>query len=195
MPSAPWACSDAPSTIGVTRQSPGPVFGKCHLSLNHVLPRNAFRLRFLSDCGTCKSIVLETAPGGCIHRTEHWFVDHCVGPLGIGTLIIKPNRHVVHVSDLQAPEAAELGVVLQQASAVVTALERPEQVYTALWSHMDAVPRHIHFVVQPVTRARMEEHEGRYGVRLQIEMFDRGISPDSAEAAAFADRARAAWST
>jgi diadenosine tetraphosphate (Ap4A) HIT family hydrolase len=158
------------------------------------MPRAALLgFSFLSDCGTCKSIAFETAYGGCIHRTEHWFVDHCIGPLGVGTLIIKPNRHVVHVSDLQAAEAAELGVVLQQAAAVVTALERPEQVYVTLWSHMHAVPGHIHFVVQPVTRARMDEHEGRHGVRLQVEMFDRRISPDPAEAAAFADRAREAW--
>jgi diadenosine tetraphosphate (Ap4A) HIT family hydrolase len=147
----------------------------------------------LSDCGACKSIALETAPGGCIHKTEHWFVDHCVGPLGVGTLIVKPNRHVVHVSELQAAEAAELGVVLQQAAAVVTELERPEQVYVTLWSHLHVVPGHIHFVVQPATLARMDEHDGRHGIRLQVEMFDRGIDPDPAEAVAFADRARAAW--
>ena len=147
----------------------------------------------MSECGACTSIGLGTAPGGCIHRTEHWFVDHCVGPLGVGTLIIKPTRHVVHVAELRAAEAAELGVVLQQAAAVVTALERPEQVYVALWSHMHGVPGHIHFVVQPVTQARMDEHEGRHGVRLQVEMFDRSITPDPTKAAAFADRARAAW--
>jgi hypothetical protein len=58
---------------------------------------------------------------------------------------------------------------------------------------MHAVPGHIHFVVQPVTQTRMDEHEGRHGVRLQLEMFDRRIAPDPAEAAAFADRACAAW--
>jgi diadenosine tetraphosphate (Ap4A) HIT family hydrolase len=55
----------------------------------------------LADCSTCESIALANAPGGCIHRTEHWFVDRCVGPLGVGTLIIKPIRHVVHVSELK----------------------------------------------------------------------------------------------
>jgi diadenosine tetraphosphate (Ap4A) HIT family hydrolase len=147
----------------------------------------------VSACETCESITLGTAPGGCIHQTDHWYVDHCIGPLGVGTLIVKPKRHVVGVADLQAAEAAELGLVLQQAAAVVSALEQPEQVYVTLWSHMHAVPGHIHFVVQPVTRARMNEHDGRHGVRLQVEMFDRRIDPDPAEAAAFADRARAAW--
>jgi diadenosine tetraphosphate (Ap4A) HIT family hydrolase len=147
----------------------------------------------LRACGTCESIATETAPGGCIHKTEHWFVDHCIGPLGVGTLIVKPNRHVVHVSELQPAEAAELGIVLQQAAAVVTELEQPEQVYVTLWSHLHAVPGHIHFVVQPATRVRMHEHDGRHGIRLQVEMFDRKIDPDPAEAARFADHARATW--
>jgi hypothetical protein len=98
-----------------------------------------------------------------------------------------------HPRRLTPAEAAELGTLLQQAAAVVTDLEHPEQVYVTLWSHLDPVPRHIHFVVQPVTRARMDEHEGRHGPRLQIEMFDRKVYPDAAAAAAFADRARAAW--
>ena len=147
----------------------------------------------MGNCLACESIASQAAPGGCIHKTEHWFVDHCIGPLGVGTLIVKPNRHVVHVSDLRPAEAAELGVLLQQTAAVVTKLEQPEQVYVTLWSHMHALPGHIHFVVQPVTRARMEEHDGRHGLRLQVEMFDRKVEPDPAEAAAFADRARAAW--
>jgi hypothetical protein len=37
-------------------------------------------------------------PGGLIHRTQHWLVEHCIGPLGIGTLIVKPERHVEHVA-------------------------------------------------------------------------------------------------
>jgi ATP adenylyltransferase len=147
----------------------------------------------VSDCPTCDSIVSQTAPGGRIYETEYWFVDHCIGPLGVGTLIVKPKRHVLHVADLDPFEAAELGVVLQHAAAVVSELERPEQVYTTLWSHMHAVPGHIHFVVQPVTQALMDEHGGRHGVRLQAEMFDRKVYPDPDAAAAFADRARAAW--
>jgi ATP adenylyltransferase len=144
-------------------------------------------------CATCDSIAQETAPGGCIHQTEHWFIDHCIGPLGVGTLIVKPKRHVIHVADLTHGEAAELGALLRQASVVVTELERPEQVYLTLWSHLDAVPGHIHFVVQPVTQDRMAEHDSRHGVRLQVEMFDRKIYPDPVAAAAFAERARAAW--
>jgi diadenosine tetraphosphate (Ap4A) HIT family hydrolase len=147
------------------------------------------------DCPTCHSIASPSAPGGCIHETAHWFVDHCIGPLGVGTLIVKPKRHVVHVADLSDDESRDLGPVLQQAAAVVTTLEQPEQVYVTLWSHLHAVPGHIHFVVQPVTRARMDEHGGRHGVRLQVEMFDRADFPDPVAAEAFAERARSAWSS
>ena len=34
-------------------------------------------------------------PGGEILVTEHWIVEHTVGPLSLGTLIVKPKRHVV----------------------------------------------------------------------------------------------------
>jgi hypothetical protein len=37
-------------------------------------------------------------PGGTIAETPHWAVQHCVGPLGVGTLIVKPKRHVVGVA-------------------------------------------------------------------------------------------------
>ena len=83
--------------------------------------------------------------------------------------------------------------MLRQAAEVVTRLESPEQVYVTLWSHMHAVPGHIHFVVQPMTRARMEEHGGKHGCRLQVEMFDRKVFPEEHQVAAFVERARVAW--
>jgi diadenosine tetraphosphate (Ap4A) HIT family hydrolase len=146
----------------------------------------------VSDCVTCDSIAAGNAPGGCIHETAAWYVDHCIGPLGVGTLIVKPKRHVIHVAGLYAEEAAELGPLLQQTSAVVTELVQPEQVYVTLWSHAGGAPGHIHFVVQPVTRGQMDE-SGLQGPRLQVEMFVRNEAPDPAAAAAFAERARAIW--
>jgi ATP adenylyltransferase len=91
------------------------------------------------ECSTCESIRVQSAPGGCIHETRHWFVDHCIGPLGVGTMIVKPKRHVMGVAELNKAEAVELGSVLRQAAAVVSELEHPEQVYVTLWSHLDAV--------------------------------------------------------
>jgi diadenosine tetraphosphate (Ap4A) HIT family hydrolase len=57
-----------------------------------------------------------------IHRSDHWLVEHCVGPLGLGTLIVKPERHVTAVADLTDEESAELGPLLRRASQVVREL-------------------------------------------------------------------------
>lgn len=127
-------------------------------------------------------------PGGRIDETERWVVEHCVGPLGVGTLIVKPRRHVVHVADLDAEEAAELGPLLRRTAASVTAISEPEQVYVCLWSHADGVPGHIHWVVQPVEASADPR---RRGPQLQAAMFDGGELPDPAAVQELASRMRA----
>ena len=107
---------------------------------------------------------------------------------------MKPKRHVVHVAELSADETAELGPLLQRVAAAVAALAEPEQVYVCLWSHAGGEPGHIHFVVQPVTRATMAAHDA-YGPRLQVAMFDRAEPPAAAAAAAFASAARGQLAT
>ncbi len=128
-------------------------------------------------------------PGGRIYRTENWLVEHCVGPLGLGTLIVKPKRHVTSVADLSSAEALELGPLLQLASWVASQLVEAEQVYNCLWSHSGGTPGHIHYVIQPVTKQQMTAHDG-YGPRLQLAMFGSEISPGAAEVAVIADHAR-----
>ena len=132
-------------------------------------------------------------PGGVIADTEYWRVEHTVGPLGVGTLIAKPLRHVVHVAELTAEEAAELGPALHRTAAVVTELLRPEQVYVCLWSHAGGIPGHIHFVVQPITSDAIDDR-GFYGPTLQVAMFAADIAPPRDAVEAFCERARAAWS-
>jgi hypothetical protein len=39
-------------------------------------------------------------PGGLICATNWWRVEHCVGPLGVGTLLVKPKRHITQVAEL-----------------------------------------------------------------------------------------------
>ena len=130
-------------------------------------------------------------PGGEILVTGHWIVEHCVGPLGVGTLIVKPKRHVVHVWELEEAEAAELGPLLRRIAALLSELVQPDQVYVDLWSHAGGKPVHVHWVVQPVTRALMEQI-GDYGPHLQVAMFEANESPPRDEVVAFAERARAA---
>ena len=131
-----------------------------------------------------------SSPEARSYETERWRVEHTVGPLGVGTLIVKPKRHVVHVADLTEEEAVELGPLLRRTAALVTQLIEPEQVYVTLWSHADAVPGHIHWVVQPVTRAEMEEFDD-YGPTLQVKMFQQARVPDPSAVERFAhDAAR-----
>jgi diadenosine tetraphosphate (Ap4A) HIT family hydrolase len=128
-------------------------------------------------------------PGGLIHATRHWRVEHCIGPLGVGTLIVKPTRHVTAVAQLTDDDAAELWPLLRDASAVAGQLVAAEQVYNCLWSHADGVPVHIHYVVQPVTAEQMNAH-GAHGPHLQTAMFDTDAAPPEELIEAAANRAR-----
>ena len=128
-----------------------------------------------------------SCPGSRIEGTPRWVVEHCVGPLGIGTLIVKPRRHVLHVADLDAEEAAELGPLLRRTAAAVTQAFDPEQVYVCLWSHAEGVPGHIHWVVQPVEGS---DDPARRGPWLQAAMFDRAELPDPAAVERAAEAAR-----
>ena len=128
-------------------------------------------------------------PGGLIDETQRWRVEHTVGPLSVGTLIVKPKRHVVHVADLTEEEATELGPLIQRTAALVSRLVETEQVYVTLWSHANAVPGHVHWVVQPVTRAQMDEFDD-YGPTLQVKMFERNEALDPAAVEGFAAAAR-----
>jgi diadenosine tetraphosphate (Ap4A) HIT family hydrolase len=129
-------------------------------------------------------------PGGRIDQTGHWVVEHCVGPLGVGTLIVKPLRHLVHVADLSEDESAELGPLLRRMAMALTEVLQPEQVYVCLWSHANATPVHIHFVVQPVTRESMDR-SGAHGPALQVAMFGAGEAPPEEDVTAVCDRIRA----
>jgi diadenosine tetraphosphate (Ap4A) HIT family hydrolase len=133
-------------------------------------------------------------PGGVIYESPAWFVEHCIGPLSLGTLLVKPRRHVTRVADLTPAEAAELGTLLKRTANVVDRLVGPEQVYTCQWSHAGRTPVHIHWVVQPATTADIDSI-GAYGPGLQAAMFTRGDQPDPIAVRAFADSARAIFAS
>jgi diadenosine tetraphosphate (Ap4A) HIT family hydrolase len=128
-------------------------------------------------------------PGGRISRTRFWLVEHCTGPLGLGTLIVKPERHVTSVADLSEDEAAELGPLLRRASRVAQQLVEADQVYNCLWSHAGSERVHIHYVVQPVTKEQMSVFAA-HGPNLQVAQFAAGVSPDPADVERVAEVAR-----
>ncbi|MES9541553.1 hypothetical protein [Actinomadura sp. NPDC000600] len=114
-----------------------------------------------------------------------------MGPLGLGTLVVKPVRHIVHVAELNDVESAALGPLLQRVATAVTKVVQPAQVYVCLWSHANAVPGHLHFVVQPATEADMARFDA-FGPALQMAMFREGAVPDEVAVEAVCRRLRAA---
>lgn len=127
--------------------------------------------------------------GGPIGESRHWRVEHCQGTLGVGTMIVKPKRHCLHVWDLMPEEADELGPLLRTCAGIVRALRRPDQVYVCLWSHAGWEPVHIHFVVQPAWGSQKAAFTNP-GPTMQHEMFVASEALDRAEVDAFCDQAR-----
>lgn len=145
----------------------------------------------LDPCLGCELISgVASVPGGFVCETKHWVVNHCVGPLGLGTLMVAPRRHVVRVSDLSDEEATELGPLTRRTASVIDEILGPEQVYVCLWSHGAHGPKHLHWVVQPVTSELMHRHGGKRSEELQLAMFEADEYPRQSEVETFCARAR-----
>ena len=144
----------------------------------------------MDGCLSCELYEgLRPLPGGLIFRTDHWLVEHCVGPLGLGTLVVVPERHVNAVADLRDEETSELGHLLHKSSNVAGQLVEADQVYNCLWSHAGGERSHIHYVVQPITREQMDRFGAR-GPALQVAMFDSAELPPVDAVEEIAERAR-----
>ena len=144
------------------------------------------------ECVACQLTAGEREPpGGRIFQTYHWVVEHGIGTLGVGTLILKPFRHIVALADMSDAEAAELGPLLRRATSILEALTGPDQVYACLWSHADWTPGHIHFVLEPASNALRSRYPGP-GPALQMAMFTEGQALDPHAVQAFCERARVA---
>jgi diadenosine tetraphosphate (Ap4A) HIT family hydrolase len=98
--------------------------------------------------------------------------------LGLGTLIVKPERHVTSVADLSDDKAAEPGPLLRRALQIACQLVEADQVYNCLWSHAGGERVHIHYVVQPVTKKQMSVFAA-HGPNLQVAQFATGASRPS----------------
>jgi diadenosine tetraphosphate (Ap4A) HIT family hydrolase len=128
-------------------------------------------------------------PSGRIYATKHWVVEHSIGPLGVGTLIVKPVRHCLHYWQLNDEEAAELGPLLHLIANVIWTILKPDQIYVCQWSHAGWKPGHLHFVVQPSWNRLQKKHE-KPGPFLQVEMFIADKKPFRKEIEAFSEKAR-----
>jgi diadenosine tetraphosphate (Ap4A) HIT family hydrolase len=116
-------------------------------------------------------------------------VNHVVGSMNLGTLIVSPRDHIVALADLDDKAVAELGPVLRDTARVVEALCHPEQTYVCLWSHGPA-RKHLHIAVQPVTAEVVARYGGLRSEQLQARMLASGDEPDIADVKRFCEQAR-----
>jgi len=145
------------------------------------------------DCYACQLTAgQDDLPGGQIHHTQHWVVEHSTGPLGVGTLIVKPLRHCLHIWELSSVETTEIGPLLQEVFQVISDLLQPDQVYVCLWSHAGWQPQHLHFVVQP-SWEHLKNISDKPDPFLQAAMFRTGTALNQAAVEQFRERARAAF--
>lgn len=144
----------------------------------------------MTNCYACNlANGKENLIGGLIAETKFWRVEHCMGSLGVGTLIVKPKRHLLHVWKLSESEAQEMGFILQETSRVVREITHCDQTYICLWSHAKWTPVHIHYVVQPTYNWQKEQFS-RPGPTLQSEMFAFNKPLVASEVENFCDRAK-----
>ena len=148
----------------------------------------------MTECYACSLTNSKNLIGGLIASTQFWRVEHCMGSLGTGTLIVKPKRHVLHVWQLSEAEAKEMGPILKEASRVVKEITNCDQTYICLWSHAGWTPGHIHYVVQPAYNYQQEQFSNP-GPILQKEMFAKNEPLVTSEVEAVCDQARKIFST
>ena len=150
----------------------------------------------MAGCLGCDLLAGRRAlPGGIVHQTAGWVVNHVVGPMNLGTLVVGPKEHIVAVADLGDTAAAEFGPVLRDTARVVEELCRPEQTYLALWSHGASARKHLHVAVQPVTTAVVARYGGMRSEQLQARMLASGDEPAIADVERFCEQARELFRT
>ncbi len=145
-----------------------------------------------SDCLACQILAgAQPVPGGTIAANDWWVADHCVGPYGLGSVVIKTRAHRENLWELSTAEAAALGPFLQQISEAIALAMKAERVYVSLW--VDQPPYHVHFVLQP--RYPDGHHSKELGLKgLELQVFRTlGKPPSEVEMAAAADRIRSVW--
>jgi diadenosine tetraphosphate (Ap4A) HIT family hydrolase len=144
------------------------------------------------DCLACQILTgQQTVPGGTIAENSWWVADHCIGPYGLGSVVIKPRNHRENLWDLSMAETASLGPFLQQMSEAIALAMEAERVYVSLW--VDQPPYHVHFVLQPrYPDGHNPQELGLKGLELQV-FRTLGKPPTEAEMTQSADRIRTVW--
>jgi diadenosine tetraphosphate (Ap4A) HIT family hydrolase len=121
-------------------------------------------------------------PGGLIAETKTWRAEHCIGPFGPGSVVVKTKAHREALWQLTPEEASELGPFLARVSGAIVDGLGAERAYLTMW--VDKPPHHVHMVVYP----RWPTDDKR-ALDLQNERYQAGPPPDD-EMEAAAERLR-----
>jgi diadenosine tetraphosphate (Ap4A) HIT family hydrolase len=121
-------------------------------------------------------------PGGTIAETDHWHADHCLGPFGVGAVVVKTKDHVEDLWHLPDAAAEELGGFLRRISTAIVEGLGAERAYLTMW--VDKPPHHVHMVVYPRWAS-----DGVKALDLQRRRHEEG-PPPAEEAGEAADRMR-----
>jgi diadenosine tetraphosphate (Ap4A) HIT family hydrolase len=137
----------------------------------------------VEGCLACDTVMgTRAAPGGIIHSSDHWVVDHHFGVVMKGFLIVKSRRHCEHVADLTQAELETLGPVLGNATRALQHALDAARVYVCSWGEGDA---HVHWCLIP----RYGDMPAN-GVEVVANLWDGRWSCNADEAAALAARVR-----
>jgi hypothetical protein len=84
----------------------------------------------MNECWVCELIAgKRDVPGGIIAGDEHWVVDHCLGPFGVGAFVLKTKEHRDSLWMLTDDETASLGPWLRRLSQAIIDALAAERVY------------------------------------------------------------------
>lgn len=159
-------------------------------------PRGMRDTRDVAGCLGCDTLTgRREIPGGIVHQTTRWIVNHAVGRLNLGTLVVVPRDHIVAVADLDDAAAAEMGPLLRDVAQAVETLCQPEQTYVCVWSHGKTERRHLHVLVQPVTATLVAQYGGLRSEQLQVKIMTTGEPVDRADVERFCGDARRYFAT
>lgn len=138
-----------------------------------------------NDCLTCRLNKDDSeVPGGTITENKYWTVRHCIGPYGIGAIIIGTRRHVESFADLEKEEVESFSFLLKDVCRAMRQALKPERIYINSWG--ETTP-HLHFLLQPRYKGMIEEYGGT-GSTIQSKMvkekkpLDKKRAKEAAEA-------------
>jgi diadenosine tetraphosphate (Ap4A) HIT family hydrolase len=123
-------------------------------------------------------------PGGRIVETKHWIVEHCIGPFGVGAVILKTKQHKARFSECTQSEVKEFASLLKLIHDAMEDVLNPEHIYVSKWGE---VTPHVHFLIQPITQETKKKYQA-HGPLLQAKMVQSGEIPDPKQAAQVAKK-------